>query len=58
MEEPQEEQRRGEELPQEEEGQPRKVAIITGSTSGIGLETAKALYLRGFHVVMGTLSGS
>lgn len=31
----------------------RKITIITGATSGIGFETAKALYLRGHYLILG-----
>lgn len=30
-----------------------KVTIITGGNTGIGFETAKALYAKGFHVIIG-----
>ena len=36
-----------------EEQEGRKVAVVTGATSGIGFETAQALYLPGYHVVLG-----
>ncbi len=32
--------------------QPQRIALITGSNRGIGLETAQQLAKRGFHIVI------